>query len=159
MGTADIRDDDGWADISRAVALNPAVLGEDKAIELFTKVLDHVVPLRFTVHKEIETDSFLEGNNVLNLFFDETLVLFFSDLALAQLGTSATDLLGLREGTDGGGGELGQVQLLFLDLLTSSEGALPLQHFWSDGSNPLADCIVGGMFELTPLGDRGPVGL
>ena len=159
MGTADIRDDDGRADISRAIALNPTVLGEDKSIEVFAEVLNHVVPLRFTVDKEIQTDPLLEGNNALNLLLDKVLVLLLGDLTLAQLGTSGTDLLGLGEGSDGGGGELGQVQFLLLDLLTNSKGVLPLQLIGCDGSNPLADGIVGGMLELTSLGDRGPVSL
>ena len=109
VGTTDIVDDDGRANISRAVALNPTVLGENKAIELLAKVLDHVVPFRFTVDKKIETDFLLDSNNVLDLLLDERLVLLFSDLALVQLGTSITDLLSLGEGSNGGGGELGQV--------------------------------------------------
>ena len=157
MGTADIGDDDGRSDVSRAVALDPTVLGEGKSIELFAKVLNHIVPLRFTVDEEIEADSLLEGNDGLNLLFDKLLVLFFGDLVLAQLSTSATDLLGLREGTDGGSGKLGQFQLLLLDLLTLGKGTLPIQHIWGDGSDPLADCVVGGMLELTSPGDRGPV--
>ena len=153
VGTADIRDDDGRADISRAVALNPTVLSEDKSIEVFAKVLDHVVPLRFTVDEEIKADPLLEGNDILDLLFDEALVLILGDLTLAQLGTSGTDLLGLREGSDGGSGELGQVQLLLLGFLTNSEWAVPLQLVGGDGSNSLADGVVGGMLELTALGD------
>ena len=142
VGTADIRDNDGWPDISRAVALNPTVLGKGKSIELFAKVLNHVIPLRFTVDEEIETDSLLKGDDVGNLLFDKILVLFFGDLLLVKLGTGGADLLGLGEGTDGGGGELGQVQLRLLDLITNSEGILPAQHVWGDGSNPGADCVV-----------------
>ena len=97
MGAADIGDDDRWTDITRAVALDPTVLGEDESIELFAKVLNHIVPLRFTVDEEIETDFLLEGNDGLDLLFDEGLVIFFGDLALAQLSTSATNLLGLGE--------------------------------------------------------------
>jgi len=43
VGAADIGDDDRRADISRTVALNPTVLGEDESIELFAEVLNHVV--------------------------------------------------------------------------------------------------------------------
>ena len=157
--TTNIGNDDGRADISRAVALNPTVLSEDKSVELFTEVLNHVVSLRFTVDEEIKSDLLLEGDDALNLLLDEALVLLLGDLVLVQFGTSTTDLLGLGEGSDGGGGELGQAQLLFLDLLTNSEGAPPLQHVGSDGSNPLADGIVGGMLEFTSFGDRDPVGL
>jgi len=107
VGAADIGDDDRRADVSRAVALDPTVLGEDKSVELFTKVLNHVVPLRFAVDEEIKTDLLLEVNNMLDLLLDEALVLLLGDFTLAQLGTSATDLLSLGEGPDGGSGELG----------------------------------------------------
>ena len=43
--------------------------------------------------------------------------------------------------------------------MTSGKGALPVQHIRGDGSDPLANNIVRGMFELTTLGDRRPVGL
>ena len=126
---------------------------------MFTEVLNHVVPLRFTVDKEIQTDPLLEGNNAFNLLFDEVLVFLLGDLTLAQFGTSGTDLLGLGEGSDGGSGELGQVQFLLLDLLANSKRALPLQLIGGDGSNPLADGVIGGVLELTSLSDRGPVSL
>ena len=126
---------------------------------MFTEVLNHVVPLRFTVDKEIQTDPLLEGNNAFNLLFDEVLVFLLGDLTLAQFGTSGADLLGLGEGSDGGSGELGQVQFLLLDLLANSKRALPLQLIGGDGSNPLADGVIGGVLELTPLSDRGPVSL
>ena len=153
VGAADIGNEDGRANISRTVALNPTVLGEDKSVEVFTEVLNHVVPLGFTVDEEIKADPLLEGNDVLDLLLDEVLVLLLGDLTLAQLGTSSTDLLGLGEGSNGGSRELGQVQFLLLDLLTNSEGTLPLQLIGGDGSNPLADGVVGGMLVLTSLGD------
>ena len=83
MGTADVGDDDRRADISRAVALNPTVLGEDKPVEVFTEVLNHVVPLGFTVNEEIKADPLLEVNDALDLLLDEFLVLLFSELTLA----------------------------------------------------------------------------
>ena len=159
VGAADVGDNDGRADISRTVALDPTVLGEDKPIEVFTEVLNHVVPLRFTVDEEIKTNPLLEGYDVLDLLLDEVFVLLLCEFTLAQLGASSTDLLGLREGSDGGGGELGQVQLLLLDLLPDGKGTLPLQLIGGDGSNPLADGVVGGMFVFASLSDRGPVGL
>ena len=158
-GTADIGDDDGWANISRTIALNPSVPGEDKSIEMFAKVLNHVVPLGLAVDEKIKTDLLLEGNDALDLLLDELLILLLCELTLAQLGTSGTDLLGLGEGSDGGSGELGQVQLLLLDLLTNSERALPLQLVGGDCGNPFANGVVGGVFKLTSLGDRGSVGL
>ena len=79
----------------RTVTLNPAILGEDKAIELFTEVLNHVVTLGFTVDEEIKSNLLLEADNSLNLFLDEFLVLGLSDFTLAELSTGLTDLLGL----------------------------------------------------------------
>jgi len=159
MGTADIGDDNGRADISRAIALNPSVLGEDKSIEMFAEVLNHVVSLGFTVDQEIQADPLLEGDDVLDLLLDEVLVFLLGDITLAQLGASGSDLFSLGEGSDGGSGELGQIQFLLLDLLTNGEGTIPLQLIGGDGGNPLADGIVGGVFELASLSDGGPVGL
>jgi len=82
VGAANIGDDDGRADISRAVTLNPTVLSEDESVEMFTEVLNHVVPLRFTVDEEIKTDPLLEGDNVLDLLLDEALVLLLGHLTL-----------------------------------------------------------------------------
>lgn len=39
LGSRDVRDDDGWSDISGAVRLDPGVLGEDEALELLAEVL------------------------------------------------------------------------------------------------------------------------
>ena len=151
-GTADIGDDDGRANISRTIALSPSVLGEDKSIKTFAEVLNHVVPLGLAVDEKIKTDLLLEGNDALDLLLDELLILLLGELTLAQLGTRGTDLLGLGEGSNGGSGELGQVQLL-LDLLTNSERALPLQLVGGDCGNPFANGVVGGVFKLTSLGD------
>jgi hypothetical protein len=109
-----VRDDDGRSDISTScssvisleenesskyapgtVTLNPGILGEDKALELFTEVLNHVITLGFTVNEEVETNLLLEANDSLNLLLDELLVLGLSDFALAKLGTGLTNLLGL----------------------------------------------------------------
>ena len=159
VGTADVGNDDGGADISGAVALNPTVLGKYEPSKMFTEVLDHVVPLGFAVDEKIKTDFLLEGNNGLDFLLDESLVLLFGELILSQFSTSGANLLGLGEGSNGGSGKLGQVQLLLLDLLANSEWTLPLQHGRDDGSNPLADSVIGGTLELTSLGDRSPVGL
>lgn len=64
-----------------------------------------------------------------------------------------------REGTNGGSGELGQVELLLLDLLANSEWALTVEHVRGDCGNPLPDSIIGSALELTTLGDGGLVGL
>jgi hypothetical protein len=70
-------------------------LSEDKPVEEFTKVLDHVVALGLAVDEEIKTNLLLEADNVLDLLLEEVLVLSLGDLTLGELGTSLTDLLSL----------------------------------------------------------------
>ena len=82
MGTADIRDNDGWVNISRTVALNPTVLGKDKSIELFTEVLNHIVPLRFTVDKEIELNNSL-NLLLMKLLYSSSVISLLPNLARA----------------------------------------------------------------------------
>lgn len=69
--------------LPRTIALNPSILSEDEAVQLFSKVLDHVISLRFTVNEEVETDLLLETNDDFNLFLDEIFVLFSSKLSLS----------------------------------------------------------------------------
>lgn len=75
--------------------MNPAILSEHKAFELFTKVLDHVVTLGFTMNEEVEPNLLLEANDSLDLFLDKLFVLGLGDLTLSEFGTSLTNLLGL----------------------------------------------------------------
>jgi len=113
--TTYIRDNDGQSDITpRTVALNPSILGEDKSIQAFIKVLNHVVALGLAVHKEIKTNFLLESNNGLNFFGDELIVLTTGELTLAEFDTGLTDLLGLRERPNCSSWELGQTQVLLL---------------------------------------------
>jgi hypothetical protein len=63
--------------------LNPGVLGKDKAVQLLSKVLNHVVSLRFTMNQDVKANLLLESNNHLNLFLDEIFVLLRSKLSLA----------------------------------------------------------------------------
>ena len=72
--------------------------------ETLSEVLDHVVPLGLSVDEEVESDLLLESDNTLNLLLDERVVLLDGDLLLAELGSCESDLLGLGEGTDSGGG-------------------------------------------------------
>jgi hypothetical protein len=81
--------------LPRTVALHPAILGEDKATEKLAEVLDHVVTLGLAVDEEVEADLLLETNNALDLLLQEVLVLGLAKLALGELGTCLTDLLGL----------------------------------------------------------------
>ena len=70
-------------------------MGEDEAVKALTEVLDHVVTLGFTVDEQIETNLLLEADDALDLLLDEVVVLSLSNLALGELSTSSTDLLGL----------------------------------------------------------------
>jgi len=71
------------------------MLSENKAVKLFTEVLDHVVTLRLSMHKQVEADSLLEADDGFDFLLDELLVLFFGEFTLSKLGTGLTDLLGL----------------------------------------------------------------
>jgi hypothetical protein len=83
------------ANLPRPVALYPSVLSEDETVQLFTKVLHHVVTLWFTVDKEIQTDLLLEADDSLDFFLDELLIFRIGDCSLIQLSTGSTDLLRL----------------------------------------------------------------
>jgi hypothetical protein len=54
---------------------------------LLSKVLNHVVPLRFAVDQKVKADLFLETNDSLDLLLDEFFILLLSDLTLVELGT------------------------------------------------------------------------
>ena len=101
--------------------------------------------------KEVEANALLEADDVLDLLLDELLVLGHGDLLLVQLRTRLTNLLGLGEGADGRRGELGELQLLLLDVLADGEGALALEHVGGDRSDPVANGCVRVALELTTL--------
>lgn len=63
-----------------------------------------------------------------------------------------------REGSDGSGRELGEVEMLSLHLLADREGALALKLVGGNGSNTLANSVVRILLELTAFGNRNPVG-
>ena len=75
--------------------MNPSILGKDKAVEVFTEVLHHVVTLRFAMDEEVKTDALLEADDTLDLLLEEVLILLLRDLTLGELGTSRPDFLGL----------------------------------------------------------------
>ncbi len=85
--------------LPRTVALHPSILGEDKARELLSKVLNHVVTFRLAVDEEVKSNLLLEVYNTLNLLLDEFLVLVLAEFTFAKFGTSLTNLLGLLSGT------------------------------------------------------------
>jgi hypothetical protein len=125
-GTRDVTDNDGRTHAAGAVALDPGVGGEGIAVEALTKVLDHVVTLGLAVDEDIEVELLLDLDVVVNLLLDELVVLLLGDLTLGELVALDTDLLGLGEGSDGGGGEEGKLELLLLLVDTSREFGLAL---------------------------------
>lgn len=146
-GAGDVTNNDWWAYATGSVTLNPGMCGKDVANKTLSKVLDHVITLGFTVDEDIEVKLLLDLNNILDLLLNELLVLLGSDLSLCEAVTLDTNLLGLRERTDGGGREERKVDRLGLGSVTSREGRLAVVHLTSDGSLPLLDLGV-----VSPLG-------
>lgn len=158
-GTRDITDNDGRTHATRSVTLDPGVGGEDVTGEALTEVLNHVVTLGLTVDEDVEVKLFLDLDNLGNLLLDELLVLLSGDLTLGELVTLNTDLLGLRERTDGGGGEERKVDRLALLGKTDGEGRLAVVHLLGDSSLALLDLgVVGASGRGTSLNGLG-VGL
>lgn len=113
-GAGDVADNDGRSDASRAVALNPGVGGESITLKALTEELNHVVTLRLAVNENIEAKLLLDLDVVLDLLLNELIVLLNGDLTLGELVALDTDVLGLGERADGGGGEQGELELLLL---------------------------------------------
>lgn len=113
-GAGDVADNDGRSDASRTVALNPGVGGESIALKALTEELNHVVTLRLAVNEDIEAKLLLDLDVVLNLLLNELIVLLNSDLTLGELVALDTNVLGLGERADGGGGEERELELLLL---------------------------------------------
>lgn len=155
----DVTDNDRWANAAGTVRLNPSVGGESVTIETLTEVLDHVVTLRLTVNVDIEVKLLLDLDNLLDLLLNELLVLSSGDLALGELVTVNADLLGLGEGTDGGGWEQWEAELLLLLGDTDRELRLAVVHSWGNLGLALLDSgVVGALGGSTSL-DRLGVGL
>lgn len=140
----DITDNDGRSDTARAIRLDPALGGEGIAVKTLTKVLHHVVTLWLTVDVNVKLKLVLDLDNILNLLLDELLVLLSGDLTLGELVTLDTDLLGLRERADGGGGEEGQAEVLLLLSISVREGRLALVHLRCDAGLAVLDSLVVG---------------
>jgi hypothetical protein len=163
--------------LPRTVTLDPSILSEDKSNELFTKVLNHVVSLRFTMDKEIEADFLLESNDAFDFLRDELVVFLLCDFTLCEFRTGLSDFLGLLlkqqkirlrslwhkrertngEGADGGGREFRELQMLLLSLPTNGECALAFEIRIGDGSNPLPNLVVRVLFEIASFLDRFPI--
>ena len=76
-------------------------------------------------------------------------LLLLGDFTLGVLGSGDSDLLGLGERTDGGGGELGEVEVLLLSLSSDSEGRLSGEVLLGDTGNSVTDGRVGGSLEFS----------
>lgn len=155
-GTRDVTDNDRGTHATGAVRLDPGVGGEDVTSEALTEVLDHVVTLGLTVDENIQVELLLDLDDLLNLFLDELLVLLSGDLTLGELVTLDTDLLGLGEGSDGGGGEERKVDGLALLGNTGGERRVAVVLLLSDGSLALLDLgVVGALGGSTSLDRLG----
>lgn len=158
-GTRDVTDDDGGTHAAGAVRLNPGVGGENVTSESLTEVLHHVVTLGLTVNEDIEIELLLDLDDLLDLLLDELLVLLRGDLTLGELVTLDADLLGLGEGTNGGGGEERKLEGLGLLGVTFRESGLAVVHLRGDGGLAGLDSgVVGAGRGGTGL-DRLGVGL
>ena len=103
LRAADIADDHRRFDAAGAVALYPAVLRENKAVQVFAEVFHHIVTLGFTVYQHVQPQSLLLNDRLLNVFGDAGAVAVSIEIALFEVQTQAADLGGLGEGADGGG--------------------------------------------------------
>lgn len=155
----DITDDDRRTHAAGAVRLNPGVGGENVTSEALTEVLHHVVTLGLTVDEDIEIELLLDLDDQLDLLLDELLVLLRSDLTLGELVTLNADLLGLREGTNGGGGEKRELEGLGLLGVTLGEGRLAVVHLRGDSGLAGLDSGVVGAGRISASLNRLGVGL
>ena len=141
LGTSDVSPQDGGTGAARAVGLDPAVLGGDEAVEQLGEVLDHVVALSLAVNQDVQAEAFLKGDDAGDLGAHGGVVGGVVDLALAPGGAGLTDLSGLREGADGGGGQFGQAEALVLGrlaLTVGGAGAVGVR----DGADRGADLVA-----------------
>lgn len=148
-GAGDVSNNDWRTDTAGAVALYPGMGGEDVAGQSLTEVLNHVVSLWLTVDENIQVEFFLDLDDILDLGFNELLILLGSDITLGELVSLDTDFRGLGEGSNGGGREEREVKSLGLLADTGREFGLTLVHGLIDGGLSFLDLGVIG-----PLGRR-----
>lgn len=140
----DVTDDDRGTDAAGAVRLDPGVGGEDIAVQPLAEVLDHVVTLRLAVDVDVKVELVLDGNDLIDLLLNELLVLLGGDLALGELVALNTDLLGLGERANGGGGEERKLEVSLLLRITLRELGLAVVLLRSDlGLTVLDSGVVG----------------
>jgi hypothetical protein len=133
--------------------------GENVTGKTLTEVLNHVVTLGLAMNQNVKAELLLDLDNFGNLLLNELLVLLSSDLALGELVSLDTDLLGLRERSDCGGREKRKLDGLGLLGDTDREGRLAVVLLRGDGSLALLDLrVVGTLGRGTSLHRLG-VGL
>mmetsp|Transcript_18854 Transcript_18854/g.34198 ORF Transcript_18854/g.34198 Transcript_18854/m.34198 type:complete len:615 (-) Transcript_18854:549-2393(-) len=117
--TRNVAVDDGRLHTAGSVGLDPSVLRKDVSLELLAEVLDHVVTLELAMHQNGDVQLLLEANGALDLLPEELVVLALVDLTRLEVAAGHTHLGGLGEGSNGGGGEGGELQLGLLSFPTS----------------------------------------
>ena len=140
----DVTDNDRRTDATGSVRLDPTVGCESIAVKALTEVLHHVVTLGLTVDEDVKVKLLLDADNILNLLLNEALILLSGDLTLGELVTLDTDLLGLGEGSNCGGGEDGELEVSLLGSETLREGRLALVVLGLDSSLAVLDSLVVG---------------
>ena len=155
----DVTDNDRGTDAARAVGLNPGVGGEDVALEALAKVLDHVVTLRLAVDVDVEVELILDLDGKVDLLLDEVIILLLADLTLGELVALDTNLAGLGERANGGGGEEGKAEVLLLLSITVVKLSLAVVHGLGDLGLALLDLGVVGAGRLGARLHGGSVGI
>lgn len=97
---------------------------------------------------DIQSEFLLDLDALVDLTTDELLVLSLGDFTLGELVTLDTDLLGLGERTDGGGGEGRKAEVLLLLRITVVEAGLTVVHLSRDLRLALLDLRVVGTLGL-----------
>lgn len=154
----DITKDDRGLDATGTVRDDPTVLSEVVTVEEVTKVLNHVVTLGLTMDEDVKANLLLELNNLLHLGLDESIVVGIGELTLVVLLAGDTDLLGLGERANGGGGEERKLELLDLGVTAGREGRGTLPGLGGDLGNTVTDLGVDGLGRGATGLDSGSIG-
>ena len=116
-----IAPDDRRLYAASTVGLHPCILGKYIAVQTFTEIFYHVIPFKFAVNQNVQTNFFLQSNAICNLLFVECLVLFLRDFPFPECGTVCTNSGSLWERTNGGCRQQWQTKCFFLNLFPFCE--------------------------------------
>ena len=156
LRAGDVADDDRRTGAAGAIRLDPAVVGDHEAVEQLREVLHHVVALRLAVDQHVDAQALLQLDDRGDLVLLRLDVGGVVDDAGLVVGARLAHLVGLREGADGGGRQLRQVQrLLRLDALV--KGGLALDLAVRQGGDAGLDGLVVHARRLA-AGAHGAVG-